>query len=79
MNGRLDLVAPPLERYVDARELASLMGVSTRTIARMVTAGMPSETWGMSRTRRFQPSRALGWAASRDREGNAPGQRQSKE
>ena len=29
MNGRLDLVAPPLERYVDARELASLMGVST--------------------------------------------------
>jgi len=58
------------ERYVDARELASLMGVSTRTVARMVAAGMPSQTWGLKRTRRFRPSEALDWAASRDREGN---------
>ena len=79
MTERLDLVATPLERYVDSRELAALMGVSTRTISRMVTEGMPSQTWGLSRTRRFQPSKALGWAASRDRERNAPGQRQPKE
>jgi hypothetical protein len=37
----------PLERYVDARELSELMGVSTTTIKRFVAAGMPSETWGM--------------------------------
>jgi phage terminase Nu1 subunit (DNA packaging protein) len=53
------------ERYVDARELAELMGVSPRTIKRMVTAGMPSETWGMSRTRRFLPSEAIAWARAR--------------
>lgn len=53
------------ERYVDARELAALMGVSTRTIKRMVAAGMPSETWGMSRTRRFLPSEAMEWARAR--------------
>ena len=53
------------ERYVDARELAALMGVSTRTIKRMVAEGMPSETWGMARTRRFLPSVALAWARSR--------------
>jgi predicted DNA-binding transcriptional regulator AlpA len=54
-----------LERYVDMRELAELMGVSTRTIKRMVADGMPSETWGMSRTRRFLPSEALAWARAR--------------
>jgi hypothetical protein len=74
------------ERYVDARELAVLMGVSTSTLKRWVAAGMPSETWGMSRTRRFLPSRAIVWAQnqrriseSRDRDSNAPGQRQPKE
>jgi predicted DNA-binding transcriptional regulator AlpA len=55
----------PAERYVDARELAALMGVSTRTIKRMVAEGMPSETWGMSRTRRFLPSVAMAWARER--------------
>lgn len=64
MTGRPDLVAVP-ERYVDAGELAALMGVSVRTIARMVTAGMPSETWGMRRTRRFLPSQAMAWAHQR--------------
>jgi phage terminase Nu1 subunit (DNA packaging protein) len=55
-----------LERYVDARELAKLMGVSERTIRRWVTAGMPSQTWGMARTRRFLPSSAIAWASSID-------------
>jgi phage terminase Nu1 subunit (DNA packaging protein) len=78
-----------VERYVDARELAELMGVSTSTVKRLVRAGMPSETWGLGRTRRFLPSRAIAWAharsrttittPSRDRDGNAPGQRQPKE
>jgi excisionase family DNA binding protein len=57
--------APALERYVTAGELAELMGVSERTIRRMVAAGMPSETWGMGRTRRFLPSEAVAWAQSR--------------
>jgi len=52
----------PNERHVDARELAALMGVSPTTIKRMVAAGMPSETWGMKRTRRFLPSQAMAWA-----------------
>jgi hypothetical protein len=54
------------ERYVTGRELAELMGVSERTVKRMVAAGMPSETWGMSRTRRFLPSEALRWARKRN-------------
>jgi hypothetical protein len=74
------------ERYIDNRELADLMGVSTSTIKRFVRAGMPSETWGLKRTRRFLPSQALAWAeargtisVSRDGNGTAPGQRQLKE
>ena len=55
------------ERYVTAGELAQLMGVSVRTIKRMTAAGMPSETWGMSRTRRYLPSQAMGWAAAQGR------------
>jgi predicted DNA-binding transcriptional regulator YafY len=77
---------PALERYVDARELAQLMGVSPSTVKRMVAAGMPSETWGMSRTRRFLPSQAMDWAHNRakmtqPRNGahNAAGRRQPKE
>jgi phage terminase Nu1 subunit (DNA packaging protein) len=77
----------PVERYVDAKELAALMGVSTRTITRFVAEGMPSENWGMSRTRRFLPSKAIAWArarsstilASRDRDYDAPDQPQPKE
>ena len=52
-----------LERYVDARELAELMGVSRVDDQALVAAGMPSETWGMSRTRRFLPSRGDGVGA----------------
>ena len=76
----------PLERYVDARELAEMMGVSQSTVKRMVAAGMPSETWGMRRTRRFLPSEAMTWARDRSRmrqtrdgDGNAAGKRQPKE
>jgi phage terminase Nu1 subunit (DNA packaging protein) len=54
------------ERYVTARQLAELMGVSERTIKRMVAAGMPSETWGMTRCRRFLPSQAMAWASARE-------------
>jgi phage terminase Nu1 subunit (DNA packaging protein) len=62
----------PLERYVDARELSELMGVSTTTIKRFVAAGMPSETWGMNRTRRFLPSQAMAWAHERATMPQAP-------
>jgi excisionase family DNA binding protein len=51
------------EPYVTARELAELMGVSASTVKRMVADGMPSETWGMVRTRRFLPSQAMAWGA----------------
>jgi excisionase family DNA binding protein len=66
-----------IERYVDARELARLMGVSERTVRRMVADGMPSETWGMGRARRFLPSQAMGWAHARANMGatNPPGRR----
>jgi hypothetical protein len=74
------------ERYVGRSELVRLMGVSESTVKRWVAAGMPSETWGMKRTRRLLPSRVMAWARdrdtirqSRDRESNAPGQRQPKE
>jgi hypothetical protein len=53
------------ERYVTGHQLADLMAVSERTIKRMVADGMPSETWGMSRTRRFLPSQCLRWASGR--------------
>lgn len=63
------------ERYVKARELATMMGVSVRTVNRFTAEGMPSETWGMSRTRRFLPSEALAWAQARGTIGRQPGPR----
>lgn len=51
----------PAERYVDAHELAALMGVSVRTVHRWTKAGVPSETWGM-RVRRFRLSEVQSWA-----------------
>ncbi len=47
------------ERYVTAAELAQLMGVSVKTIRRLTAAGMPSETWGMARTRRYLASECI--------------------
>jgi hypothetical protein len=62
---RSAVTAPPSERYVTSRELAALMGVSARTIRRFTAAGMPSENWGMARTRRYLPSEAVAWARAR--------------
>ncbi len=42
----IGLPAPETERYVDRTELATLMGVSTRTVDRLVAEGMPSVTYG---------------------------------
>jgi phage terminase Nu1 subunit (DNA packaging protein) len=64
VTDRPTAVALP-ERYVDNLELAELMGVSTSTIKRFVAAGMPSETWGMRRTRRYLPSACIAWARDR--------------
>ncbi len=61
----IGLPVPEPERYVDKTELAQMMGVSVRTIERLVAAGMPSETWGV-RARRFRPSIAIAWARARD-------------
>ena len=60
------------ERYVKPRELAELMGVSRRTIDRWLAQGMPSETWGMRRTRRFLPSQAIAWARDHKMEYDNP-------
>ena len=57
--------SPVLERYVTAAELAELMGVSLSTIRRMTAAGMPSETWGMARTRRYLASECIASARAR--------------
>ena len=88
MNARPASVVT-LERYVDAPELAELMGVSTSTIKRWRLEGMPSQNWGMKRTRRYLPSVCIAWAQARavpdtiasswDCDGTAPGQRQPKE
>jgi phage terminase Nu1 subunit (DNA packaging protein) len=53
-----------VEPFVTRRELARIMGVSERTVARWVAAGIPSETWGL-RARRFQPSRCQAWVRDR--------------
>jgi phage terminase Nu1 subunit (DNA packaging protein) len=65
MSGR-PTTAAPLERYVTRRELAEAMCVSESTIKRWDAEGMPSETWGMSRTRRYLRSEAVAWARERD-------------
>jgi phage terminase Nu1 subunit (DNA packaging protein) len=54
------------EPYIDARQLAQTMGVSTRTIRRMTAAGMPSENWGLGNTRRYLASEAIAWARQTD-------------
>ena len=69
----IGLPAPEPERYVSRAQLAELMGVSVATVDRLVSDGMPSETWG-KRTRRFRPSVALAWARSRSRSCEYAGQ-----
>lgn len=52
------------ERYVDADELAEVLGVSRSTVKRWVIAGAPSETWGL-RVRRFRVSEVVTWLHDR--------------
>lgn len=63
-DGRLIELRPEQQRFIDAHELAELMGVSERTIARMVREGMPSELWGR-RVRRFYAPACIEWARQR--------------
>jgi phage terminase Nu1 subunit (DNA packaging protein) len=67
----------PREPYIDARQLGAVMGVSVRTVKRMAADGMPSETWGMKRTRRFLASDAIAWARARDQAHTIGGQNNS--
>jgi phage terminase Nu1 subunit (DNA packaging protein) len=60
------LPVPEQEEYVDRKALARMMGVSVRTVDRLVAQGMPSETWGRN-VRRFKPSVALAWARGHHR------------
>jgi hypothetical protein len=53
------------ERYVTAAELAAIMRVSVKTIRRWTADGMPSETWGLARTRRYLVSECIAWARAR--------------
>lgn len=52
------------ERWLTRRELARLLNVGERTIARWVTEGCPSETWGQ-RSRRFLASEVIEWTHRR--------------
>ncbi len=65
-----DLGAPGsvCERYVGRERMAQIMDLSTKSVDRLVSLGMPSETWGL-RTRRFLPSAALAWAQARQEMG----------
>jgi hypothetical protein len=66
--------AQPVEPYIDARRLAVRMGISVSTVKRWTAQGMPSETWGMARTRRYLPSACMAWA--RDTDGTLRAQQQ---
>ena len=68
-------VPVPRERWVDGVELARIMGLSHSTIKRFRKDGMPSENWGMARTRRYQPSKCIAWAQSRDQTRTIPARR----
>jgi excisionase family DNA binding protein len=59
-----------VEPYMDRKQLAGLLGVSTWTVDRLVKEGMPSYTWGM-RVRRFRASEALEWLQAREPQGAA--------
>jgi phage terminase Nu1 subunit (DNA packaging protein) len=64
MNDKVIPLSRTTERFVTRRELARIMGVGERTVARWVTEGCPSETWGQ-RSRRFLPSEVVEWARRR--------------
>jgi phage terminase Nu1 subunit (DNA packaging protein) len=50
--------------YVTRRELATILGVSVRTVDRFRAEGMPAEDWGL-RAVRFNPHVAVEWARGR--------------
>jgi hypothetical protein len=52
------------EPYVDRRQLAGTLGVSVRTVDRLVAKGAPSELWG-TRSRRFRVSEVMSWSRAR--------------
>jgi excisionase family DNA binding protein len=64
VSGRVVDFPAPEQRFIDAHELAQVMGVSERTIARMVREGMPSERWGR-KVRRFYAPACIEWARNR--------------
>ena len=59
------LPVPEREAYITRAELAALMGISPKSVDRLVKQGLPSVTWGL-RTRRFKASVALQWARAQD-------------
>lgn len=60
-----DLITfPTVEPYLSRVEIAKVLGVSLRSLDRLVAEGLPSKTWGL-RTRVFRASEALAWAAQR--------------
>jgi phage terminase Nu1 subunit (DNA packaging protein) len=61
----IGLPVPTDERYVDARELAQMMGVSVTTVRKLVREGMPHDRWGV-RVVRFRPKLAMAWARERE-------------
>ena len=58
-------VVDRVEAYVDRRQLAEIMRVSTKTIQRWEREGLPFETWGFTRLRRYLPSSCIAWAQGR--------------
>lgn len=53
------------EPYVTRAQLATRLGVSVRTVDRLVADGAPSEQWGL-RARRFRVSEVTEWVRSRE-------------
>ena len=49
------------EPHLDRRQLAEVLGVSVRTVDRLVANGAPSELWG-PRMRRFRVSEVVAWS-----------------
>jgi hypothetical protein len=55
-----------IERYITAQELAEVMGVAVKTIRRLTSLGMPSESLGgLARTRRHRGYECLACALAR--------------
>ncbi len=55
------------ERFVTTGELAGFLGLSDRSVERLVARGLPVHRWGL-RANRFLPSEALAWLAVQDKD-----------